>query len=72
MTEGQANLTGTSAPGTVLSIDAMGGDLGPAVVVAGMAISAAKNPNLRFILHGPQDELTKLVARLHAFRHMWW
>jgi glycerol-3-phosphate acyltransferase PlsX len=63
MTKGQANLTATSLPGTVLSIDAMGGDLGPAVVVAGMAISAAKNPNLRFILHGPQDELTKVVAR---------
>ncbi len=41
----------------------MGGDLGPSVVVAGMAISAGKNPDLRFILHGPKDELEKLVAR---------
>ena len=37
----------------VLSIDAMGGDLGPPAVVAGIARSAANNPNLFFILHGP-------------------
>jgi glycerol-3-phosphate acyltransferase PlsX len=37
----------------VLSIDAMGGDLGPPAVVAGIARSAAKDPNLYFILHGP-------------------
>ena len=36
----------------VLSIDAMGGDLGPPAVVAGVARSASKNPNLHFILHG--------------------
>ena len=47
----------------VLSIDAMGGDHGPAAVVAGVASSAGINPSLRFILHGPKDELQKLVAR---------
>ncbi|KNG95485.1 phosphate acyltransferase [Pseudaestuariivita atlantica] len=47
----------------VLSIDAMGGDLGPSVVVAGMARSAKINPALHFILHGPQDTLEKLVAK---------
>ncbi|MEO1779256.1 MAG: phosphate acyltransferase PlsX [Pseudomonadota bacterium] len=46
-----------------LSVDAMGGDMGPAVVVSGCAKSARKNPRLGFILHGPADELTKLVAR---------
>ena len=35
----------------VLSVDAMGGDLGPPAVIAGIALSAAKNPNLYFILH---------------------
>lgn len=48
---------------TVISVDAMGGDRGPAAVVAGIARSAAKNPDIRFILHGPEDKLTKLVAR---------
>ncbi|MGY9047150.1 hypothetical protein P775_09265 [Puniceibacterium antarcticum] len=47
----------------VLSIDAMGGDRGPATIVAGIADSAAKNPDIRFILHGPAEELEKLVAK---------
>ncbi|MGG7644014.1 phosphate acyltransferase PlsX [Rhodovulum sp. YNF3179] len=50
-------------PGTVISVDAMGGDLGAAAVVAGMAKSAAKNPDIRFILHGPAEELARLVAK---------
>ena len=62
MTEATA-LTGQNVPGTVLSVDAMGGDLGPGVVVAGLALSAAKNTDLRFILHGDEAELAPLVAR---------
>ncbi|TDK51966.1 phosphate acyltransferase PlsX [Antarcticimicrobium luteum] len=47
----------------VISVDAMGGDAGPGVVIAGMAQSAKKNPDIGFILHGPEDTLKKLVAR---------
>ncbi len=47
----------------VISVDAMGGDRGPAAVVAGIARSASKNPTLDFILHGPEDELGKLVKK---------
>ncbi len=47
----------------VISVDAMGGDRGPAAVVAGVAASAKKNSDIKFILHGPEAELTKLVAR---------
>ncbi len=47
----------------VIAIDAMGGDNGPAVVIDGMAKSAAKNPNIAFVLHGPQAELEPLVAK---------
>ena len=47
----------------VLSIDAMGGDLGPPAVVAGIARSAANNPNLFFILHGSEDLLKRLVSK---------
>lgn len=50
-------------PRTVLSVDAMGGDRGPAAVVAGISRSAAKNPDIRFLLHGPEDVLRKLVAK---------
>jgi len=48
---------------TVISIDAMGGDLGPAVVVSGMAKSAEKNPNLKFIVHGDKAVLEPLIAK---------
>lgn len=41
----------------------MGGDRGPAAVVAGLALSADKNPGIRFLLHGPKDELDALIAR---------
>lgn len=47
----------------VISVDAMGGDKGPATVVAGISRSAKKNPDIAFILHGPKDELERLVAR---------
>ncbi|MBT8455724.1 MAG: phosphate acyltransferase PlsX [Rhodobacteraceae bacterium] len=48
---------------TIISVDAMGGDLGPAAVVAGIAKAAEKNPDIGFILHGPKDKLSSLVAK---------
>src|SRR5690606_35831822 len=42
---------------------AMGGDQGPATVVAGISRSAHKNPGIGFILHGPSAELEQLVAK---------
>ena len=47
----------------VISVDAMGGDRGPAAVVAGIARSAKLNPDIRFVVHGPRDELDRLIAR---------
>lgn len=47
----------------VISVDAMGGDQGPAAIVAGISSSAQINPDIAFILHGPEDELKRLVAR---------
>ncbi|WP_410217467.1 phosphate acyltransferase PlsX [Paracoccus sp. (in: a-proteobacteria)] len=47
----------------VISVDAMGGDRGPSVVVAGMAESAEKNPEIRFIVHGDEPELRALIAK---------
>lgn len=51
-----------------LSVDAMGGDRGPATVVAGIARSASKNPALHFILHGPAAELNKHVRKRRILR----
>ncbi|TMV14485.1 phosphate acyltransferase PlsX [Arenibacterium halophilum] len=50
----------------VISVDAMGGDSGAQAVVAGMAESAAINPDIAFLLHGPRAELEPLVARRSA------
>ncbi len=59
-----APVSKTRLEGTVvLSVDAMGGDRGPVSVVAGIANSARINPDIRFILHGPEAELTRLVAK---------
>ncbi|WP_371169791.1 phosphate acyltransferase PlsX [Aliiroseovarius sp. 2305UL8-7] len=56
-------MTMDAAKRTIVSVDAMGGDLGPAAVVAGLALSADKNPDIGFILHGDKPKLEKLVAR---------
>ncbi len=61
-----SGLTHTANPGagrTIVSVDAMGGDRGPAAVVAGISHSARKNPDVGFILHGDKAKLEKLVAR---------
>ena len=47
----------------VISVDAMGGDLGPAAVVAGLAMSAPQMPDAQFILHGDEAELGKLLGK---------
>ena len=47
----------------VISVDAMGGDRGPATVVAGLVLSAANLPDAAFILHGDQAQLVPLMAR---------
>ncbi len=56
----------TSPPpssGVVISIDAMGGDRGPEAVVGGMANAAQQNPDIRFIVHGDESRLNKLIAK---------
>ena len=52
----------------VISVDAMGGDRGPAAVVAGIARSAKKNPRVAFILHGNAADLKRLVNRRKHLR----
>ncbi|MBU9698333.1 phosphate acyltransferase PlsX [Rhodobacteraceae bacterium HSP-20] len=47
----------------VISVDAMGGDRGPAAVVAGLCLSARELPDAHYILHGNDAELAPLIAR---------
>lgn len=54
---------GQAAELIVISVDAMGGDRGPAAVVAGLVLSAQKNPLIGFILHGDEAVLAPMVSR---------
>jgi len=60
---GQAHPAGSARNEVVISVDAMGSDRGPAAVVAGIARSASKNPEIRFIVHGDKPTLERLIRR---------
>lgn len=49
--------------GTVISVDAMGGDRGPAPVVAGVIRALRQDATLRFILHGDAEALGRLARK---------
>ncbi len=44
-----------------IAVDAMGGDLGPDVVVPGAAIAAARHPGVKFLLFGDQAKIAALL-----------
>ena len=46
-----------------VSVDAMGGDAGPSVIVAALARSVVRHPTVRFLLHGDEAELKLLLAK---------
>ena len=50
----------------ILSIDAMGGDSGPAAILAGVAIARRRHPKAHFLLHGDEAVLKPLLARHRA------
>jgi glycerol-3-phosphate acyltransferase PlsX len=54
---------GSVAEKIVISVDAMGGDNGPAAVVAGLVASAEINPEVAFVLHGDEAVLGPMVAK---------
>lgn len=49
-----------------LSIDVMGGDNAPASVIDGIEKRAKKDPDIRFLLHGDETTIGKLVAKRKA------
>ncbi len=67
MTNGTQIPADSSARGassrTVISVDAMGGDRGPAAVVAGLVLSAAELPDAHYILHGDSAQVQPLLDR---------
>ena len=47
----------------MVSIDAMGGDAGPSVVVSALARSVQRHPDAKFILHGDETALNGLLQK---------
>lgn len=50
----------------VLSIDGMGGDAAPDIVVEGVALAARANGGVRYLLHGDADRLNQLLDQHEA------
>jgi glycerol-3-phosphate acyltransferase PlsX len=46
-----------------VSIDAMGGDAGPGIVVTALMRTVQRHPGVQFLLHGDESQLNTLVAR---------
>ena len=46
-----------------VSIDAMGGDAGPGVVISALLRAATRNPNVHYLLHGDEAQLAALLGR---------
>ncbi|WP_420960077.1 phosphate acyltransferase PlsX [Brucella sp. IR073] len=46
-----------------ISIDAMGGDFGPEVVIPGAAIALERHPDIRFVIYGLADRVEPVLAR---------
>ncbi|HEY7384007.1 MAG TPA: phosphate acyltransferase PlsX [Beijerinckiaceae bacterium] len=46
-----------------ISLDAMGGDHGPSVVVPGAALALERHPNLRFLMYGNERLIAPLLDR---------
>ncbi len=52
----------------VISIDAMGGDNSPRVVIEGLAIAAKKNPDVRFLLFGDKTKVEPILSQFPALQ----
>src|ERR1700761_7625120 len=62
-------VSGTFMPQKVrIALDAMGGDVGAAVVVPGAAIALARHPDAEFVLVGKQPLIEEQLARYPQLR----
>lgn len=47
----------------IISLDAMGGDKAPDIVIGGASIARERSPNLRFLIFGDETKIVPLLAR---------
>ncbi|MDB9766680.1 phosphate acyltransferase PlsX [Amylibacter sp.] len=60
----------TNHKNIIISVDAMGGDNGPAAIVSGMANSAKTNTSLRFIVNGNKTILNQLISKRKILKNI--
>lgn len=60
---GTVSHTANSDNTVVLSVDAMGGDQGPSEIIAGIGLAIKENPDVHFLVHGPEYELKFLINK---------
>ena len=51
-----------------ISLDAMGGDRGPSVVVPGAALALERHPQMRFLMFGDESAIAPLVEKDERLR----
>lgn len=51
-----------------IALDAMGGDHGPHVVLAGAALSRKRYPEIRYIIHGEPDAVEPVLAQYETLK----
>ena len=51
-----------------ISLDVMGGDHGPSVVIAGAELSRQRYPNIRYVLHGEPDAVHPVLEKFPRIR----
>ncbi|MFO0993353.1 MAG: phosphate acyltransferase PlsX [Hyphomicrobiales bacterium] len=47
----------------IIALDAMGGDLGPELVIPGADLAAERHPGIRFLLFGDRERIAPILAR---------
>ena len=52
----------------IISLDAMGGDIGPEVVIPGAAIALNRRPEMKFVIYGDTARIEPLLAREPALQ----
>lgn len=54
----------------VISVDAMGGDNSPKIVIEGLAIAAKKNPDIRFLVFGDLEKVEDEIKKFPSLRRV--
>lgn len=54
----------------VISIDAMGGDNSPKVVIEGLSLAQKRNPDIRFLVYGDEQKVAREMAKFPALKEV--